>query len=57
MMVIILGAGNIVVSRMDTHPGLRKLKFQLGRWILAQSKPKKNEIIKKVKKNFLKRRL
>ena len=27
MMVIILGAGNIVVSRMDTHPGLRKLKF------------------------------
>lgn len=27
LMVVVLGAGNIVVSRMDSHIGLRKLKF------------------------------
>lgn len=37
---IVLGAGDIVVSRMDTHPGLRELKVWWGRWMLTANKTK-----------------
>lgn len=37
---IALGAGNTVVSRMDTHPGLRELKVWWGRWMLTANKTK-----------------
>lgn len=37
---IVLGAGNIVVSKMDTHTGLRELEVRWGKWVLTPNKTK-----------------